>query len=129
MKKYFVALKNVSQAVSEMPEVQAGGAAFVGGVFALSGWIVADLNRRKINKLESIDRLTENWDSIKVAPSIMDDIRNGATLTYRQKRLSPGDLYTQCSTRPGGFSEEMNKEFEEASLDTVNKWFEEKTDA
>jgi hypothetical protein len=125
MRKYFSALKNVAQAVSEMPEVQVA----VGGAFALSGWIVADINRRKINELESIDRLTENWDTVKVGSMMMDDIRNGATLTYRQKRLSPGNLYTQCTTRPGGFSEEMDKEFEEASLDTVSKWFEEMPDA
>jgi hypothetical protein len=128
VKKYFVALKNVSQAVSEMPEVQAT-VTVLGGAFALSGWIVADINRRKINELESIDKLTDNWDTIKINPSMMEDVRNGATLTYRQKRLSPGNLYTQGTTRPGGFSEEMNKEFEETSLDTVSKWFEEKTDA
>lgn len=111
MKKYFVALKNVTQAVSEMPEVQAV-VTVLGGAAALSGWVVADLNRRKINDLESIDRLTENWDTIKVHPGLMDDIRNGETLMYRQKVVAPGRLFAQATTRPDGFSEEANEKFE-----------------
>lgn len=127
MKKYFVSLKNVVSAVSEMPEVRqtalVTGTCFV----TLSGWIVADIHRRQVVELEKIDSITDGWCTIKISPMLMEDIENGATLMYRQKRLSPGNLYTQGTTRPGGFSEEKNKEFEEASLDTVNKWFERET--
>jgi hypothetical protein len=104
-----------------MPEVSGLMIAVGTGVVALSGWIVADIQRRKVNELEDIDAETFDWCAIRVHPKMMEAIDEGATLLYRHKRFAPDRLYTQTSTN-GEFSEEATKKFEEMSNEGWYRW-------
>jgi hypothetical protein len=70
------------------------------------------------NQLAKVDEPVDPdaWVSIKIHPRLMENVRNGATLKYRQKNIGPDDIYIQQTTKDD-FSEEMNERFMDDHLE------------
>lgn len=96
MKKYFVSLKNVVSAVSEMPEVRNTALAVGTGLITISGWIVADIQRRKIAEYETVD--LHAWPSFEVSPGAYKRVEEGKTLKLRMYKIEPNRTFIQMTT-------------------------------
>jgi hypothetical protein len=80
------------------PELMVAGLTVAGSL----GWVMAGVYATKLEKLESLwDRTmesTEGYETIDIPTETMDEVRDGATLKYRQKILAPNHIYTQITT-------------------------------
>jgi len=87
------------------PEIIIGAVTVAGTV----GWIIAGVYAGKVRDLETVD---ENaWPMIEITPGNMKDIREGATLLYREFKTGPTSWVAQSSTHDNGFPPEADEEY------------------
>lgn len=83
--------------------------AIVGGMTTIAAAVLAEYYHRRVVYLETID--PDAWPTIEVTPNCMKDVKNGATLMYREFSVGPNSFYSQMTTLDE-FPDEANEEFD-----------------
>lgn len=77
------------------------------GVVGAIGWGLAGHYKNELDKLQTVD--PNAWPTIEVPPNVMKDVRNGATMKYREAQI--GSSWYAQSTSLDDFPDQANAEW------------------
>lgn len=110
MKQKLVKIKNKLAPHATKIAAAVSIVAVAAAVYYRNKFVEADEELAIWEKGEPVEGDSSDWPSITIGPKALKDIRNGATLLYRE--ASWGDRYYSQQSTVGDFSEQANEDFE-----------------